>query len=139
MPRAIRKKLKFDEESVNKLLQEIYDESYNIKAKITRLYTKWELKVKEGGEIQAIGDAIIKLIAAEAKNQDQKIMLLKYLKEVVFDNTVKAGNGVGSINMGKTKSSTEEAGDITDERRLELLSMVQEHFEKEELKKREGK
>jgi hypothetical protein len=139
MPRAIRKKLKFDEESVNKLLQEIYDESYNIKAKITRLYTKWELKVKEGGEIQAIGDAIIKLIAAEAKNQDQKIMLLKYLKEVVFDNTVKGGNFIGGANNGATKSSPEEAGDITDERRLELLSMVQEHFEKEELKKREGK
>jgi hypothetical protein len=137
--RPVRKKLKFDEDSVNKLLQEIYDESYNIKAKITRLYTKWELKVKEGGEIQAIGDAIIKLIAAEAKNQDQKIMLLKYLKEVVFDNTVKAGNGVGGFNAGITKSSTEEAGDITDERRLELLSMVQEHFEKEELKKRETK
>jgi hypothetical protein len=140
MPRVIRKKLKFDEESVNNLLQEIYNESYNIKAKITRLYTKWELKVKEGGEIQAIGDAIIKLIAAEAKNQDQKIMLLKYLKEVVFDNTVKAGNGgTGGINMGATKSSSEEGGDITDERRLELLSMVQEHFEKEELKKRESK
>ena len=86
MPRPQRKRLKFDEESVNKLLQEIYDESHNIKAKITRLFTKWEIKVKEGGEIQAIGDQIVKLIAAEAKNQDQKIMLLKYLKEVVFEN-----------------------------------------------------
>ena len=75
MARPQRKKLKFDEDSVNKLLQEIYDESFNIKAKIARLYTKWEIKVKENSEVAAIGDQIVKLIAAEAKNQDQKIII----------------------------------------------------------------
>ena len=34
MPRPTRRTLKFDEDSVNKLLQEIYDESHNIKANI---------------------------------------------------------------------------------------------------------
>jgi hypothetical protein len=133
--RPIRKKLTFDEESANKLFQEIYNESFNIKAKITRLFTKWELKVKEGGEIQAIGDQIVKLIAAEAKNQDQKLMLLKFLKEVVFDNTVKAGNAVGGLNGGTAKSSSEESGDISAERRMELLNMVSEHFEKKDKEK----
>jgi hypothetical protein len=135
MPRAIRKKLTFDKESANKLFQEIYIESFNIKAKITRLFTKWELKVKEGGEIQAIGDSIIKLIAAEAKNQDQKIMLLKFLKEVAFDNDVKAGNSVGGVNNNTTKLSSEESSDISSERRMELLNMVSEHFEKKEREK----
>ncbi|MFA5207206.1 MAG: hypothetical protein WC428_00750 [Candidatus Paceibacterota bacterium] len=133
MPRPIRRRLQFDEDSVNKLLQEIYDESHNIKAKITRLFTKWELKVKEGGEIAAIGDQIVKLIAAEAKNQDQKIMLLKYLKEVVFDNYVKAGNSPN--NTANSSKSSEESGDISAERRLELLNMVQEHFVKKEAEK----
>jgi hypothetical protein len=132
MARPSRKKLKFDEESVNKLLQEIYDESHNIKAKIVRLFTKWELKVKEGGEIQAIGDQIVKLIAAEAKNQDQKIMLLKYLKEVVFDNNAKSGN----LNAGASKS--EEKGDITSDRRNELLDMVQKEIEKKESERKQG-
>ena len=135
MPRPTRRKLTFDEESANKLFQEIYDESLNLKAKITRLFTKWELKVKEGGEIQAIGDSIIKLIAAEAKNQDQKLMLLKFLKEVVFDNSVKAGNGVGGVNNNTTKLSSEESSDISSERRMELLNMVSEHFEKKEREK----
>jgi hypothetical protein len=135
--RPIRKVITFDEESANKLLQEIYNDSYNQKAKITRLFTKWELKVKEGGEIQAIGDQIIKVIALEAKNVDQKIMLLKFLKEVVFDNNVKAGNTPnGNSNTNFSKSSSEEDGDITAERRLELLTMVQEHFEKEEESKK---
>lgn len=125
MPRPQRKRLKFDEESVNKLLQEIYDESHNIKAKITRLFTKWEIRVKEGGDIAAIGDQIVKLIAAEAKNQEQKIMLLKYLKEVVFDNKTMGGES----NTGK---SSEDGESVSSDRRNELLNMVQEELERKE-------
>ena len=125
-PRPKRKQLKFDEDSVNKLLQEIYDESHNIKAKITRLFTKWETRVKEGGEIQAFGDQIVKLIAAEAKNQDQKIMLLRYLKEVVFDTK---NSGTGSP---AESSSGDEKGNVSTDRRNELLNFVQEELEKKD-------
>lgn len=126
MARPQRKRLKFDEESVNKLLQEIYEDSHNIRAKIIRLFNKWETKVKENGEVAAIGDQIVKLIAAEAKNQDQKIMLLKYLKEVVFDNKV-----VGKDANGVKHEDGEE--DVVDsKRRNELL-----HFVAEELRKKE--
>ena len=121
-PRPKRRKIKFDEESVNNLLQEIYDDSHNIRAQIKRLYTKWETKVKEGGEIQAIGDQIVKLIASEAKNQDQKIMLLKFLKEVVFAKPTGA-------------QDPEEEKKITTEKRNELISMVQEYKEKSDGKK----
>ena len=114
MPRPKRKKLEFTEDSVNKLLQEIYDDSHNQKAKITRLFTKWEQKVKEGGEIQAIGDQIVKLIAAEAKNQDQKIMILRYLKEVVFEKG-KSGDAVA-----------EKTGEVTTDRRNAILDTIQE-------------
>jgi len=117
--RPVRKKIKFDEESVNNLLQEIYNDSHNLKAKTVRLFTKWETKIKENGEIAAIGDQIIKLIAAEAKNQDQKIMLLKYLKEVVFDNK--------SNNNSPKPDGTDN---ITTERKNELLSWVQNEMEK---------
>lgn len=126
--RPKRRKLRFDEESVNDLLQEIYNESHNIKAKIARLFSKWETKVKETGEVAAIGDQIVKLIAAEAKNQDQKIMLLRYLKEVVFEN--KDG---GSFNNGNNKS--EERGEVSSDRRNELLNFVQEEVEKRERNK----
>ena len=119
MARPQRKKLKFDEDSVNKLLQEIYDESFNIKAKIARLYTKWEIKVKENSEVAAIGDQIVKLIAAEAKNQDQKIMLFKYLKEVVFDS--KTGNNT---------PKSDEDKNLTTDRKNELLKMVETELER---------
>lgn len=125
MARPKRRQLKFDEDSVNKLLQEIYDESFNVKAKIARLFTKWETKVKESGEVAAIGDQIVKLIAAEAKNQDQKIVLLRYLKEVVFDNK----NGSGSSD----KMDDEERKKITSNRRNELVEMVQDELEKKRI------
>lgn len=125
MPRPPRRRLKFDEDSVNKLLQEIYDETHNIKAKLNRLFTKWEQKVKEGGEIAAIGDQIVKLIAAEAKNQDQKIMLLRYLKEVVFED--KTSNGLPD-------KKGDEKGVVSVDRRNELLDMVQKEIEKKDNK-----
>lgn len=114
MARPKRKKLKFTEESINDLLQEIYNDSHNIKAKISRLFTKWEANAKEGGEIAAIGDQIVKLINAEAKNQDQKIMLLKYLKDVVF-------------NKDNHESNKEENEEISSERRNELINMVRDY------------
>lgn len=114
MARSVRRKLKFDEDSVNNLLQEIYDQSHNINAKIARLFTKWEVKVKEGGEIAALGDSIVKLIGAEAKNQDQKIALLRYLKEVVFDK------------KDSNSNKNEETEAVSTERRNELLEMVEQ-------------
>jgi len=130
MARPTRRKLKFDEESVNKLLQEIYDESHNIRSKIARLFSKWESKTKENGEIAAIGDQIVKLIAAEAKNQDQKIMLLKYLKEVVFD--IKS-------NKGKDDDNPENLGVVTSEKRNELLSFIESEVERREKTKNKDK
>lgn len=123
MARPKRKKLEFTEDSVNKLLQEIYEDSHNQKAKITRLFNKWETKVKENGEVAAIGDQIVKLIAAEAKNVDQKIMLLRYLKEVVFD---KKDGGSGSGGNVPVK----QQGEVSTDRRNELLDFVQKEVER---------
>ena len=111
MSRPKRKIIKFDENSVNDLLQEIYNDSHNIKAKISRLFTKWESKAKSGEDIVVLGESIIKLINAEAKNQDQKIVLLRYLKEVVFAK-------------GKAGDSTEEQGTVPLDGKMELVRQV---------------
>lgn len=122
MPRPKRKQISFTEDSVNKLLQEIYDDSHNIKATINRLFLKWETRIKEEGNIAAIGDQVVKLIAAHAKNQDQKIMLLRYLKEVVFDKKGEGGSG--------TTERTDEGNAVSTDRRNELLTFVENEVEK---------
>jgi hypothetical protein len=129
--RATRYKLKFDEDSLNKLLQEVYNDVHIVRAKTVRLFSKWEQKVKEGGEIAAIGDQIIKLLGVEAKNQDQKIMLLKYLKEIVFD--IK--------NFGKKPDKDEpvEDGAITSENRNDLIEMVKKEIDRKNLEKKNKK
>lgn len=118
MARPKRKKLKFDEDSVNELLQEIYVDSHNIKAKIARLFTKWEAKIKDGGEIQALGETIAKLIIAEAKTIDQKLVLLRYLKEVVF-----AKNTNSEVEQSKEKVSSEERNKLIKQVTMEVHKM----------------
>ena len=117
MPRPIRKKLKFDEDSVNNLLQEIYNDSHNIKAKITRLFTKWESKVKDGEDIAILSKSVTDLINAEIKNQDQKIMILKYLKEVVFAKDKNTDDSNDRLILDK-------------DAKAELLKMVKESSKK---------
>jgi hypothetical protein len=124
-PRPTRKRLKFDEDSVNGLLQEIYDDSHNQKAKIARLFSKWEVKIKENSEVAALGDQIVKLIMAEAKNVDQKIMILKYLKEVVFDTKTKEGE----------KDKTDD-NNLSNEKKNELLKIVRDELDKKNALKR---
>ena len=84
--RPKRKKIKFTEDSVNDLLQEIYNDTHIIRTRIVRILTKWEAKIKENGEIAAMGDQIIKLISEEGKSQDKKIALLKILRDIVYTN-----------------------------------------------------
>ena len=93
MPRKKRKKIQFNEDSVNEYMQEVYDDSFRLSSKINILFSKWEAKIKDGGEIAALGDSIVKLIAAMAKNQDQKLQILKILKDIVFvDSKIENGN-----------------------------------------------
>jgi hypothetical protein len=96
MPRKKRTKLEFTEDGVNQYMQELYDDSFTLKSKIDVLFRKWETKVKENGEVAAIGDSIVKLIGAMAKNQDQRIMILKYLKEIVFVDSKNEDGSAGA-------------------------------------------
>jgi len=118
MPRIKRKQIKFDEESANSLLQEIYNDSHNIRAKITMLFRKWEKYVDDETKIAILGEQIVKLIQAEAKNQDQKIMLLKFLKEVAYKET-----------PNKENNQSETSGNISNERKNALLSLVKDKLD----------
>ena len=130
MARPQRNKIEFTEESMNDFLQEIYEDSHRTRSKITRLFTKWEGKIKEEGNIAAFGDQVVKLITAEIKNQDQKIMLLKYLKDIIFDKKKEEFDREKIENELKKalepENKEEETADMSDNRRNELLDMIQQ-------------
>lgn len=115
MARVSRKKLKIcDEESINNLMIEIYNQTHINQAKATSLYTKWSSKIKDMGEIAAIGDQILKLIGADAKIVDQKLMILKLLKETL-DMSKKNP-------IGETLDNTQLSSDS----KQELMKMIEE-------------
>jgi hypothetical protein len=62
-------------------------------------------------------------------------MLLKYLKEVVFEN--KDGGSTNSNN--KNQPSESDSGDITTDKRNELLDMVQREIEKKQQRDKENR
>lgn len=110
MPRKRRKQIKFTEDSVNEYMQEIYDDSFKLNSRINVLFQKWEAKVKDGGEIAAFGDQIVKIIAAMAKNQEQKIAILKILKDIVFvDSKIENATPKGGINHKELKELADKA------------------------------
>lgn len=92
MPKKARKKLTFDEDSLNSLMQEIYVDQSNHKSKLSILYREWQSKAKSIEDINIIGMQILKLIDLEAKNIDQKSTILKILKDVVKDKRVDVGS-----------------------------------------------
>lgn len=116
MARPRRKKLKFDEDSLNGLLQEIYNDSHNIRAQVITLFNKWEKYAEDGGSVAAIGNQIVNLIRAQAKNQDQKIMLLKYLKDVVHGDS------------DNKKDDDDKSSKVSSVARKELIRMVDEEL-----------
>ena len=105
MARPKRKLLQFgNEDSINNLLQEIYNESHNIRAQVVALMTKWNKNVNENGEIMAVGDKIAKLLVILSKNQDQKITLLKHMKDSVYID----GKGGSDVSNSQTENLSAE-------------------------------
>lgn len=120
MPRITRKKIKFTEESINELMQEIYNDNMNIRSNIIRIRNTWERKIKDPGEIIAMGKSIIDLINAEMKNNDQKLMLMKHIMTAVSDTKNGKKNGENS-DVDEVKR------EITPERRNELYGVIEEY------------
>ena len=105
MARPKRKLLQFgNEDSINNLLQEIYNESHNIRAQVVALMTKWNKNVNENGEIMAVGDKIAKLLVILSKNQDQKITILKHMKDSVYID----GKGGSDVSNSQTENLSAE-------------------------------
>ena len=116
MARLKRKLLKFDEESLNNLAQEIYNDNHNIRGEIKSLFNRWSKTVNSPQEIAILGKDIVGLIAQEIKNNAEKSNLLKMMKEIV-------------LHESKEKEST-NTGSISSDEQSEILKRVKAEHEK---------
>jgi hypothetical protein len=118
MPRAKRKDLKFTEESLNEYAQEVYNDSHNYRAMIMAILSKWGPYVKDEATVAGMGKDIVNLMNALARTNDQKLVLLKILKDIVF-----AKKGLGESEVNKTES---DQPTLTEEAKNELMRMAYE-------------
>lgn len=120
MARIKRKTVELNEDSVKNLIQEVYNDSHQIRSTIVALFNNWNSKVKEQGEIAATGKEIVNLINALARNQDQKINLIKVLNDIVFVKPDKK-SGVDS-----KKPTTNELDVLGEDAQASLRMMIEE-------------
>lgn len=127
MPRPLKKKLKFDEDTLASLSQEIYNDQFNNRAKLSLLFRQWESKAKTIEDINIIGMQILKIIDLENKNIEQKVTILKVLKEIVKDKKTE------SIGLKKVADDVEEATKkgITSDTKAQLLELIEANRHKQ--------
>lgn len=126
MARIKRKRIETNEETLKDLIQEVYNDSHQIRSTIVALFNNWNSKVKEQGEIAATGKEIVNLINALARNQDQKINLIKVLNDIVFNKKVAA-------NGETTKKGVETKEELSEDAQSALRKMIQEARERGEI------
>jgi len=129
MARIKRKTVELNEDSLKNLIQEVYNDSHQIRSTIVALFNNWNAKVKEQGEIAATGKEIVNLINALARNQDQKINLIKVLNDIVFVKTDKKGGE----DSKKSASTANGEGDLSEEAKASLRKMIEEAKERGEI------
>lgn len=123
MPRIKRKRINFTEDSLNELYQELYNDSHNFKAEVRAILSKWGPYIKDEGNVAAMGKDVVNLMNAIARTNDQKIILLKILKDIVF-----AKNGLEGGNSSPAANPNDNPEQITlsEEAKRELIRMADE-------------
>lgn len=130
MARIKRKSIELNEKSVKDLMQETYNDAHQIRSTIVALFNVWNSKVKEQGEIAATGKEIVSLINALARNQDQKIALMKVLSDIVF---VKDKSNSGNNNNSKSQATSDDNETLSEEAKNNLRKLIEEARERGEI------
>lgn len=122
MARPKRKQLELNEQTLKELMQETYNDAHQIRSTIVALFNNWNSKVKELGEVAATGKEIVALINALARNQDQKITMMKVLSDIIYkNNTNNASAGNQSKSTGESDQET-----LSEEAKDSLRKMIEE-------------
>lgn len=95
MPRNTRKKIEFTEDSSKDLLQEIYNETCDLKAKAIAAYNKQFVQAEDVSEIAMIGKITTEYLKIAEQALEKKLSVARMLKEIVFKDKANVDNGSG--------------------------------------------
>ena len=93
--RGRKQKITIDEESLERILDECYNETNDLKTEINNIYTIWNTKVVEIGEIAAVGKDIVKLLDQRDKVIDKKLRVAQQIHNIISEKNkmIKAQTG----------------------------------------------
>lgn len=83
--KRVRKKIHLDEDTLQRILDECYYETNDLKHEITNLYTTWEAKVGDINEIAVIGKDVLRLLDQRDKVIDKKLKVAQQIHSIISD------------------------------------------------------
>jgi len=94
--RGRKNKITIDEESLERILDECYHETNDLKTEINNIYSIWNTKVVEIGEIAAIGKDIVKLLDQRDKIIDKKLKVAQQIHNIISDRNKMIKYNIGN-------------------------------------------
>lgn len=115
--RGRKGKILINEDTVERLLEECYHETNDLKAEITNIYTIWNNKVVDIGEIAAVGKDIVKLLDQRDKIIDKKLKVAQQINNIITER-----NKLVKISTGnEEKEGTAALPNDIDEKINEMI------------------
>lgn len=98
--KPIKKRISIDEQSLNILIDEIYNENKDLGIKLTTLSNKWETTIgKDVPNMVALGDQAIKIIQQKIMVHDKKIGIARLIKDsIIQNNRIEQSKGAGEAD-----------------------------------------
>jgi hypothetical protein len=96
--RGRKSKITIDEESLEKILDECYHETNDLKTEINNIYSIWNTKVVEIGEIAAIGKDIVKLLDQRDKVIDKKLKVAQQIHNIISEKNKLIKSQTGNMD-----------------------------------------
>lgn len=83
--KRLRKKIQLDEETLQRVLDECYYETNDLKHEISNLYNIWNAKIGDITEISVIGKDVVKLLDQRDKVIDKKLKVAQQIHSIISD------------------------------------------------------
>jgi hypothetical protein len=117
MRRAKKNKIEINESTLERILDECYNETTDLKIELSNLYSIWGAKVVEISEIAVVGKDIIKILDQRDKIIDKKLKIAQQIH-----NTISERNKLIKEN---NKEDNSESLTISDEMNSRIDRMIQ--------------
>lgn len=85
-----KKRILLDEETIQRLLDECYNETNDINIELTNLYVTWNSKIGDLNEIAVLGKEVLKALDQKDKLIEKKLRVAQQIQNILNEKTKEA-------------------------------------------------